>query len=99
MTTTYIVRNLPMGIPVQFRIAAYNQGGWGKHSEPSSMVTPGEASKLYIPSDVRWRRLSQGGVLSVLDHLKRYGNNRFEQLRGLTRLLAYAQRVHNAYAT
>ena len=91
-TTTYIVRDLPLGVPVQFRVTAYNRGGWSKPSEPTTMVTPGEMNIMHIPTDTRWRRLLAGGPFSVIDRLKYCSKDRNEQLIGLNKLVAYGNK-------
>ena len=39
--TSYTVRELPSGVACQFRIRAFNNGGWSKYSQPTAMVTWG----------------------------------------------------------
>lgn len=86
MKTKFLVRNLPIGVACQFKVAAFNNGGWGKPSDPTSFVTPGE-EQAEITQEMRWYRVRQGGVLAVLDQMSQYKNNREEQLIGLKILL------------
>ena len=39
---TFVMKNLPLGVACQFRVQAFNVGGWGKLSEESRFVIPGE---------------------------------------------------------
>eukprot|EP00981_Chlorochromonas_danica_P003524 scaffold659_cov192-Ochromonas_danica.AAC.37 len=80
--TKFLVRNLPIGVSCQFKVSAYNNGGWSAHSDPTSFVTPGE-EQGEITRDLRWHRVRQGGVLSILDQMTKYRINRDEQLIGL----------------
>jgi hypothetical protein len=95
-TTLFIIRNLPMGVPVQFRVIAYNNVGPSKPSSETIMVTPGESKVAPLSKFTRWHRLAYGGVLSVLDHMKTCLKDRQEQIIGLSKLIAYAQR-ENGY--
>jgi hypothetical protein len=38
---TFLVKNLPTGIPCQFKIKSFNNGGWSEDSEETIFVTPG----------------------------------------------------------
>lgn len=84
----FIVRNLPMGIACQFRVCAFNNGGWGKYSEPTAYVTPGEENAV-LPDHLRWKRLTQGGPLAILDRMELYPKHRNELHEGLKKLLAF----------
>ena len=90
--TRFLVRNLPMGIACQFRVAAYNNGGWGEYSEPTTHVLPGEQHQV-LPDELRWKRLRQGGALAVLDRLEShyYYHSEFEV--GLRLLLGIGQNM------
>jgi hypothetical protein len=70
------VKNLPIGIPFDFRVKAYNSGGWSQFSESSTRVTPG---KEYDPisMETRWALINQGGVLSIIDILQHHNENRY----------------------
>lgn len=52
-TTKFLVRNLPIGVACQFKVEAFNHGGWSLCSEFSAYVTPGEDS-LPISKAMRW---------------------------------------------
>jgi hypothetical protein len=80
-----------MGVPLQFRVTAFNNGGQSLFSEESAICCPGEANVSQIPSGVRWRRLTQGGPFSILDYLFTVPKVRLEQIRGFHKLLAFAQ--------
>lgn len=88
--TRFLIRNLPMGIACQFRVAAYNNGGWGEFSEPTTFVVPGEQHQV-LPDELRWKRLRQGGALAVLDRLEShyYYHSEFEV--GLRLLMGIGQ--------
>ena len=91
--TRFLVRNLPMGIACQFRVAAYNNGGWGEYSEPTTHVVPGEQHQV-LPDALRWKRLRQGGGLAILDRLEShyYYHSEFEV--GLRLLMGVGQNNH-----
>lgn len=84
--TQFLIRNLPIGVACQFKVSAFNNGGWGAASMPTSYVTPGE-EQAEITQEMRWHRVRQGGVLAVLDQMKKYSINAEEQLIGLRILL------------
>lgn len=86
--TKFSVRNLPMGISCQFKVAAFNNGGWGDTSDETMMVTPGE-DNLATPDHIRWQRIQQSGILGVLDAMERSPKNLSEQLRGLKMLSGF----------
>ena len=94
--TIFIVRNLPMGVPVQFRVIAFNNVGPSKPSDETIMVTPGESKVVPISKFTKWHRLAYGGPLSILDYLNTCPRDRQEQIIGLSKLIAYAQR-ENGY--
>ena len=87
--TSYTVRELPSGVECQFRVRAFNNGGWSKYSLPTAMVTPGE-HLTPLPTISRWRRIVQGGPLAAIDIMLLHPLNRGEHRRGLTLLNAYA---------
>lgn len=89
-TTRFLVRNLPFGIPCQFKVAAWNRGGWSEYSPSTPLVVPGEEEEA-LPDDIRWRRLQQGGPLAISDRLDAFPKNRQEQLTGLRYLISFAQ--------
>lgn len=91
--TRFLVRNLPMGIACQFRVAAYNNGGWGEYSTATTHVIPGEQHEV-LPDELRWKRLRQGGVLAVLDRLELYYYYRTEYETGMRMVLAFGQNSH-----
>ena len=91
--TRFLVRNLPMGIACQFKVAAYNNGGWGEYSDPTTHVVPGEKHEV-LPDAIKWRRLRQGGVLAVLDRLETNSQYRAEFEGGLRLLLGVGQNGH-----
>jgi hypothetical protein len=83
-----------VGVPCRFRICAYNNGGWGVHSEASDWVTPGSESTStfkVVSMGVQRSRLAKGGPLTILDRLEAHPLNREEQLWGLSRLRSMAQ--------
>jgi len=88
--TRFLVRNLTMGLACQFKVAAYNDGGWSEYSLPTVFITPGERREV-IPHDIRWRRIKQGGAFAVIDKLGECSLNRDEFLLGLQFLLRLAQ--------
>jgi len=85
--TTFVVRNLPSGVAVQFRVRGFNNGGWSQYSEPTQPVIPGE-SLSPMPTSGRWRRIVQGGSMAIIDVLLSRPMNRGEHLIGLKKLLA-----------
>jgi hypothetical protein len=91
--TRFLVRNLPMGIACQFKVAAYNNGGWGEFSEPTTHVVPGEQHEV-LPDALRWKRLRQGGVLAVLDRLESHWYYHAEYVVGLRQLMGIGQNAH-----
>jgi hypothetical protein len=91
--TRFMVRNLPMGIACQFRVAAFNNGGWGEFSDPTTSVIPGEQHEV-LPDAFKWRRIRQGGVLALLDRLEMYPNYYAEYEVGLRMLFAMGQNGH-----
>lgn len=88
--TQFLVRDLPMGVGCQFRVSACNPAGWGRTSDETIYVTPGEENEQ-ISTDARWRRIQKGGILAVLDHLEAVSNDSDEQRRGLRMLLSFGQ--------
>ncbi|KAJ1439130.1 hypothetical protein B484DRAFT_391978, partial [Ochromonadaceae sp. CCMP2298] len=96
--TRFRVRDLPMGVACQFRVAGGNSAGWGDYSEATTMVTPGEQCEV-LPQALKWRRLRAGGVLAVLDRLERYGVYRDEHLVGLRMLLGWGRGGYKSLPT
>jgi hypothetical protein len=88
---SFLVRNLTMGVPVQFRVRAYNHGGWGSHSAETILVIPGEEEQP-ISDYLRWRKLTKGGALAILDRLDKYPDERHEHIGGLHKLCVFAQK-------
>lgn len=97
-STSFVVRDLPMGIACRFRVQAFNPGGWSTFSEPSDFVTPGE-EQIPVPSYMLWRRLTQSGCLGILDRLKRFPHNADEQREGMRRLAAFGNNNHGFLKT
>eukprot|EP00597_Dinobryon_sp_UTEXLB2267_P006584 CAMPEP_0170093198 /NCGR_PEP_ID=MMETSP0019_2-20121128/26341_1 /TAXON_ID=98059 /ORGANISM="Dinobryon sp., Strain UTEXLB2267" /LENGTH=656 /DNA_ID=CAMNT_0010313939 /DNA_START=331 /DNA_END=2302 /DNA_ORIENTATION=- len=91
--TSFLVRNLPSGIPCQFKVCAYNNGGWGEFSLESNFVTPGEDLDP-IPDRQRWLRLREGGVLTILDHLDKHSHHRNDTYTGLKLIVGMGQTQH-----
>eukprot|EP01038_Epipyxis_sp_PR26KG_P007423 gene7423-10116_t len=91
--TLFTVKNLPTGIACQFRVVAYNSGGWGSPSEPTIYVVPGE-DKAVLPDHIRWKRLAQSGPLGILDRLLLFPYHRDEHYIGNKYLLGFAQINH-----
>lgn len=89
-TSHYHIRNLTRGVECQFRVKAYNNGGWGSESLPSDEVCPG-AGYTTISTAVRRSRLSMGGPLAILDRLELHPVTRTEHLWGLSRLRSMGQ--------
>ena len=56
---SFLVRNLPSGIPCQFKVCGYNNGGWGELSSESNLVIPGE-DLAPTPDAQRWLRIREG---------------------------------------
>jgi len=88
-TTSFIVRDLPSGVAVQFRVRGFNNGGWSQYSEPTQPVTPGDWLAP-MPTSGRWRRVVQGGSMAIIDVLLSRPMNRGEHIIGLRKLLANA---------
>ena len=81
-----------MGLPVQFRVVAYNNVGPSLPSEETILITPGESRVVPVSSTTKWNRLVCGGPLSVIDYMNFHIKNRDEQIIGMSKLLAFAQR-------
>ena len=75
------MRELPSGVPCQFRVRAYNSGGWGELSEATLMVCPGE-DQTPMETMRKWKKLKQGGPLMIIDRLQEYPKHRLDQLKG-----------------
>merc|ERR1711871_246681 len=65
--TVYIVRDLPMGVPIKFHVVAYNNVGPSKPSDETILVTPGESKVIPVSVHTKWHRLAYGGALSIID--------------------------------
>ena len=87
--TTFIVRDLPSGVPCQFRVKSYNNGGWSKYSLYTPMVTPGD-ELTPLNTQGRWRRIIQGGPLATIDMLTSQPLDRNEHIIGLHKLVSFA---------
>lgn len=87
--TKFVVRDLPMGVACQFKVQAFNPGGWGAFSEPTAYVTPGE-DQAVLPDSVRWKRLNQSGLFGIMDRMDLYPYHRKEQYLGLKMINGYA---------
>jgi hypothetical protein len=61
-------------------------------SEETIFVTPGESRVVPVSSTTKWNRLVCGGPLSVIDYMNFHIKNRDEQIIGMSKLLAFAQR-------
>lgn len=90
MKTLFLVRDLPMGVSCQFKVQAWNSGGWGELSEETIFVTPGEETE-HVSFETRWKRLQQGGLLAVLDHLELSTADCEEMRKGLHMIVNYGQ--------
>lgn len=91
--TRFLVRNLPMGIACRFKVAAYNNGGWGEYSMPTTHVVPGEQHEV-LPDALRWKRIRQGGILAVLDQLEERWYYHGEYVVGLRQIMGIGQNGH-----
>ena len=87
-TTTFIVRDLPSGVGVQFRLKCCNSGGWSQYSAASQQVTPGD-SLTPLPTAGRWRRIVRGGTSAILDILLARPLNRVEHIIGLRKVQSF----------
>ena len=89
--TKFTVRRLPAGVSVQFRVEAFNSGGWSKPSEPSVVMCPGES---VVPLSVqdKWKKIVHGGPLCIIDTLNQFSSHRHEYLTGLRLLISFAQK-------
>lgn len=86
----FTIRDLPCGVPCQFKVAAFNNGGWSQYSVETIMICPGE-DRLPIDRQLRWYRLSQAGVLGILDRLQAWPFHRGEHLEGMRRISSLGQ--------
>ncbi len=91
--TKFIVRDLPMGVACQFKVQAFNPGGWGAFSEATAFITPGE-DQAVLPDSVRWKRLNQSGLFGIMDRMDLYPRHRKEQYLGLKMINGYALTGH-----
>ena len=87
----FLVRDLPTGIPCQFQVQAFNNGGWGQKSRETSLVTPGE-DLMPIDDKTRWTRLGMGGALAIMDRLNEFPLYRHEYVIGLKKLNSYGSK-------
>ena len=86
----FLVRNLPQGVPCQFKVAAFNNGGWSCRSEETDLIIPGE-EQMPLTTNRRWRRLVLGGPLAVIDRMQLYPFHLLDILKGLEKLLCFSQ--------
>lgn len=91
-TTKFTIKDLPAGVHCAFRICGFNNGGWGLPSEETPLICPGE-EYTPLPHNVRWRKLSLGGPLAVIDRLQYYPDHRHEYITGLRKVLIFAQKM------
>jgi hypothetical protein len=90
-SNSFTVRNMPSGVKSQFRVAAFNHGGWSIWSESTEYVCPGEKlAPLGFYS--KWSRISEGGPLAVIDRMKAYPLVREDIQSGLRLLIAFGQK-------
>ena len=89
--TKYTVRELAIGIPCEFIVQSYNNGGWSNESEKSFKTIPGE---FITPptSEIKWRRINDGGILSIIDALNDHLYDRTTFLKGLSLLISFGQK-------
>ena len=87
--TKFVIRDLPMGIACQFKVAAANRGGWGAISPDTVYVTPGENQNV-LPDSLRWKRLHESGIFGVMDRMEMYPKHRKEQFLGCRMILGWA---------
>lgn len=90
-TTRFRVRDLPSGVACQFRVSAFNNGGWSKESEETASVIPGEELTPLLTAG-RWRLIAMGGSLAMLDKMKNEPGNRLEIALSLQRIASIAQK-------
>lgn len=89
--TVFTVRNLPIGVSCEFKVAAGNAGGWGEMSEETDSVIPGEDKTSVIPKRIIWRRLQQSGIIGILDYLEQLSYSYEEQEHGLKIIIGIIQ--------
>jgi hypothetical protein len=83
----YRVVHLATGIPISFKVAAWNSGGWGDASPPTEFVIPGGDS--VIPQiQEEYSRLQYGGVYSAILRLQAVGHLLHEAKTGMRLLVA-----------
>lgn len=90
------IRGLTKGIAYEFRVRAFNNGGWGTDSEPSDFACPG-SSLILITTATKRSRLAMGGPLTILDYLGSHPIHREDHLWGLSKLVSFAQ-MSSGYA-
>lgn len=88
---TFTVRSLPSGVQVQFKVQGFNSGGWGKPSQASEPLCPGE-KLMPIDDKVKWHRLNTGGPLAIVARLDSFPLHRHEYVTGLRLLVSLAQK-------
>jgi hypothetical protein len=84
---SYRVVHLAGGIPIAFKVAAWNSGGWGDASPPTEFVIPGGDSVIPQVQD-EYSKLQHGGVYSVLLRLEAVGHLLHEAMTGMRLLVA-----------
>jgi hypothetical protein len=97
--TTFMIRNLPMGVSCEFRLSAYNNGGWSEQSEETDTVIPGEDRTFVLPKRIKWKRLQQSGLLGILDYLQLYDYSSEDQDHGLKIIFSLIQSYDSHYQT
>ena len=90
--TRFTVNHLPIGVRTEFRVIGFNTVGCSPPSKSSVRVTPGE-NLIPLGSEHRWRRLSVGGPMAVLDLIDGNIKRRHEVLGGFRLLIAFAQKT------
>jgi hypothetical protein len=89
--TVFTVHNLPMGVSCEFKVSAFNCGGWSALSDETDGVIPGEDKIMVIPKRLKWRRLQQSGILGILDYLTVHSFAYEEQEHGLQIILNFLE--------
>jgi hypothetical protein len=75
-----------MGVSCEFKVSAFNCGGWSALSDETDGVIPGE-DKIRL----KWRRLQQSGILGILDYLTVHSFAYEEQEHGLQIILNFLE--------
>lgn len=89
--TRFLVRDLPSGVACRFRVSAFNNGGWSRDSKETGNVIPGE-ELTPLQTAGRWRKIGLGGPMAILDKMRLGPLDRLENILGLKRLSAFAQK-------